>query len=135
MIKALPIQEKSLQKDLCEKCGLTYLPDAMAYAAYSDGTPIGCVQFSIKEGYGIVYNVATVPGMEENVNEITMMLGRTALNFVDLLGTHFAWYGGKDVELDDAEKRKAVVIGFELKGNTASADLIGFFDSPCCKHK
>lgn len=126
MLEIKPIQDKNEQKTLCELCGAAYRPQAFAYSAYDNGAPIGICQFRIMNDTGYVYNLCNTTGTDDL--EALIIMGRAALNFIDLCGVHTAYFEGD-------KPRAAIAVGFREKGGRLFADLTGMFESPCKKHK
>lgn len=132
MLEVLPIQLKSEQEALCARCGVAYDADLMAYGARVDGEPAGICQFSINEDGGSIINISCVTDREDF--EVAFVLGRAALNFMDLCGAQSAHYDG---ELNGNEQERLVrAVGFSKNSDGRySVDLTGFFTSPCSHSK
>ena len=126
MLEIKPIQDKNAQKALCELCGAVYRPAALAYSAYDNGAPVGICQFRIMEDHGYMYDLCNTVGVDDL--EALIIMGRAALNFIDLCGIHSAYFEGD-------KPRAAIAIGFREKEGALFADLHGMFESPCSKHK
>lgn len=126
MLEIKPIQDKNEQKTLCELCGAAYRPSALAYSAYDNGAPIGICQFRIANDTGYLYNLCNTADTDDL--EALIIMGRAALNFIDLCGAHEAYFEGD-------KTRAAIAVGFREKGGKLYADLTGMFDSPCKKHQ
>ena len=129
MIRVSPIQEKTEQERLCRQCAIPYGASLLAYGAYSeDGTFAGICQFSMDAEGGHIHHLATPTG--EDPEDALFVMGRAALNFIDLCGIKFAFFDGAFPT--DALLRR---IGFtpDEKGRyTVSLD--GFFTHPCQHH-
>ena len=52
MFKVLPIQSKDTQKELCERCGVTFDADLLAYAVSVDDDFAGICQFKLTDKGG-----------------------------------------------------------------------------------
>jgi hypothetical protein len=126
MLEIKPIQDKNAQKALCELCGAVYNPSALAYSAYDNGAPVGICQFRIIEEHGYMYDLCNTVGVDDL--EALIIMGRAALNFIDLCGIHTAYFEG-------TETRGAIAVGFREKEGKLFADLSGMFESPCKNHK
>ena len=124
MIKVLPIQTKEEQQRICALCGVEFNADMLAYAASVDDRLAGVCQFKLTDKGGIVTDIA--PTLDHCDNEALFVMGRGALNFIDLCGVHFAVFTGK---CDEPLLRK---IGFKQDGEGAwSVNLEGFFTDHC----
>ncbi len=129
MIKVIPIQDKEEQARLCTRVGIPFLPDLLAYYALDEnGAFAGICQLKTAADGGHIYHLAAPQGVE-NLDPLFIM-GRAALNFIDLCGLQTAFFDGEGV--DDALLRR---IGFtpDEKG-VYSVDLDGFFTHPCSHH-
>ena len=136
MLKVLPIQSKAEQEALCARCGITYNPDLLAYAAIVDGETVGISQFKLTDKGGLIYDIAKVtdraPAEDEAARnrsdfEALFVMGRGTLNFIDLCGVHYAYFKGENT--DEALLRE---IGFK-KGDDGEygINLEGFFTDHC----
>jgi len=128
MLKILPIQSKAEQELDCSRCGVKYRENALAYAASVDDEFIGICQFRTAGEDGEVYDLTLVPDKEDF--EAIFLMGRAALNFIDLCGVHKAVYLSEKV---DETLIKA--IGFEKnQDGVFEMDLTDFFLHPCQHH-
>ena len=125
MLKVLPIQSKLSQEQICAKCSVNYNPDLLAYAAYVDDRLAGVCQFKLTDKGGVIYDIA--PATDFYSREALFVMGRGALNFIDLCGVHYARYLG---EIKD--ELLLIKIGFKKTENGAfEIDLNGFFTDHC----
>ncbi|MBE6686943.1 MAG: hypothetical protein E7591_06890 [Ruminococcaceae bacterium] len=130
MLEVYPIQEKTEQKALCEKCGIKYDIDTLAYAGYVKGVLVGVLQFGIHGDCGYIYDIENVKGIENT--DALFVMGRAALNFIDLCNVKKAYFKAY------TEGREALVkmIGFSLTDNNEwFIDLHGFFEGGSCQCK
>lgn len=125
MLKILPIQSKAEQELACSRCGIPYKAEALAYAASVDEVFIGICQFRTAGEVGEMYDLTLIPEKEDF--EALFLMGRAALNFIDLCGVHKAVYLSERV---DETLLKAV--GFSKNENGVwEMDLEDFFLHPC----
>ncbi len=126
MISVLPIQTKAAQEELCRRCCIPFLPDALAYFAKDgEGRFAGICQFKLDDEGGHVYHLCAPQEMLSL--DPLFVLGRAALNFVDLCGTKIAFFDGEGVE--NALLRR---IGFSPDENGRyTINLDGFFTKGC----
>lgn len=122
MLEIKPIQTKDEQRQVCADCGAEYRPEAMAYGAREDGVLLGVCQFRITGEQAEVYGLTNASGVDDI--EALILMGRAALNFVDLCGVHRAVWAS-----DQAGVSKA--LGFR----EGYLDLAGYFDGKCGGHK
>jgi predicted nucleic-acid-binding Zn-ribbon protein len=130
MLKVFPIQDKEEQRVLCERCGVTFDADLLAYQATVEDRFVGVCQFVLRPEGGIVYDLAPLDADNPD-KEALFVMGRAALNFIDLCGVHEAYFDG-DVTVPGEKLLNA--IGFKPDENgRLYMDLNGFFTTPC-KH-
>ena len=128
MIKVTPIQTKAEQEECCKLCSIKYDPDCLAYSALVDDKLVGACQFKVTKGGGVLRDIRCIDGMYDF--ETLFIMGRAALNFIDLCGVHNAFYTG-DIETKEDE-RLVIAIGFKKNSDGKYAiDLEGFFEHPC----
>ncbi len=130
MLKVLPVQSKAEQEALCKKCNITYKPELLMYVASVDGDTVGVCQFKTSDKGGLIYDLARLQGrdpLSQSDREALFVMGRGALNFIDLCGVHNAKYVGNDP--DDA---LLSAIGFKKSAEGEyEIDLNGFFTDHC----
>ena len=127
MLEVLPIQSKEEQEALCARCEVPFRVDALAYKASVDGEFRGICQFTMNGEGGKILDFAEFPGFYEF--EPMFVMGRAALNFIDLCGVHRAFF---DAECANETLIKS--IGFSRNSDGRwEIDLTDFFTEPC-KH-
>ena len=125
MLEVLPIQDKQEQEALCARCEIPFDTELLAYKALVDGELKGICQFTMNQNGGRIMHFAHVPTAYEF--EPMCVMGRAALNFIDLCGVHTAFF---DAEYDNETLIKA--IGFRKNAdNRYEMDLTDFFKEPC----
>ncbi len=128
MLKVIPIQSKTEQELDCARCGIAYRPDALAYRATVDEKFVGICQFKLTEGAGEIYDIASLPDVRDF--EAMFVMGRAAMNFIDLCGVHYARF------LTPSDPSLARAIGFSQNADGIfDVDLTDFFNHPCQHHK
>lgn len=129
MFTIKPIQDKAEQEALCEKCGITYDADCMAYKADVDGVFAGMSQFRITGDTGYIRDLVPSPDLYDF--EVMFIMGRQTMNFIDLCGVHTCRCrkdAGRDTLLSG--------IGFRDDGSdTLYADTTHMFDGSDCASK
>ncbi len=127
MLIIKPIQDKRLQEELATKCGVTYKPDLVAYGAWVSDEFVGISQFRMgKEG--AICDLAKANGTDDT--EAMFIMGRQTMNFMDLHGTHSAYFEG------DCDEKFIEWLGFTKNAEGRWwADLSAFFKSPCSADK
>ena len=125
MLEVLPIQDKQEQEALCARCKIPYRVEMLAYQALVEGELRGICQFTLGADGGKIVDFAHVPNLYEF--EPMFVMGRAALNFIDLCGVHRAFF---DAEYDNETLIKA--IGFTKNdAGRYEMDLTDFFKEPC----
>lgn len=129
MITVKPIQDKTEQQRLCALCNVPYSPDYLAYYALDEqGKFAGICQFKTDAEGGHLYHLCAPIGSEEL--DPLFVMGRAALNFIDLCGFKKAYFDGEGQS--DALLRR---IGFTPDENGRyCVALDGFFTHACSHH-
>ena len=118
MLEIKPIQSKEEQEQVALACATPYLPDAMAYGAREDGKLLGICQFRILGESAHLYDLVNTSGITDY--EALILMGRAALNFINLCGIDRATCDLEGVTLHRA-------LGFA----NGEVDLTQYFDSKC----
>ena len=127
MLEVLPIQDKKEQETIANLCGVPFRTELLAYKALIDGELRGICQFKMSADGGSIIDFAHVP--EKYEFEPMFVMGRAALNFIDLCGVHRAYF---DAECDNETLIKAIGFSRNADGRF-EMDLTDFFQEPC-KH-
>ena len=129
MLEIKSIQSKDEQKNICEKCGVEFIPDALAYDAKEhsskeNGVLLGVSQFRILGEYAVIYTLSNAIGI--NDTDALVIIGKTTLNFIDLCGVH-------DVVTHIKNTRLLELLEFKHDESDGlyRLNLTGYFDSPC----
>lgn len=131
MIEVKPVQEKERQAELCAIGGVEYDADLLMYAAYVDEQLVACCQFGMPKAVGLVADLFPIIARTPEVEEARFIMGRAALNFIDLCGVHEAYTPAPAAE-DELLFRK---IGFKrVEDGRWYMNLEGFFAAPCSHH-
>ncbi|MBE6679830.1 MAG: hypothetical protein E7598_04830 [Ruminococcaceae bacterium] len=86
MLIVKPILDKEIQKELSDKCGISYNPDALAFSAYIDNVFFGFCQFVVS---GTIATLTDIRSVSDDF-EASFIMSRGALNYIDLCGFHTA---------------------------------------------
>ena len=127
MLEVLPIQDKKEQETIANLCGVPFRTELLAYKALVDGELRGICQFKMSAEGGSIVDFAHVP--EKYEFEPMFVMGRAALNFIDLCGIHRAYF---DANCDNETLVKAIGFSRNADGRF-EMDLTDFFKEPC-KH-
>jgi hypothetical protein len=125
MLEVLPIQDKQEQEALCARCNVPYRAEMLAYQALVEKELRGICQFTMNADGGKIVDFAHVPELYEF--EPMFVMGRAALNFIDLCGVHRAYF---DAEYDNETLIKAIGFSKNTEGRY-EMDLTDFFKEPC----
>ena len=125
MLEVLPIQDKQEQEALCARCNVPYRAEMLAYQALVEKELRGICQFTMNADGGKIVDFAHVPELYEF--EPMFVMGRAALNFIDLCGVHRAYF---DAEYDNETLIKAIGFSKNAEGRY-EMDLTDFFKEPC----
>ena len=125
MIKVLPIQSKEEQEALCARCQVPFHKELLAYQALVDKELKGVCQFTMDQNGGKILSFAHIPDGYEF--EPMFVMGRAALNFIDLCGVHRAYF---DAPCDNEILIKAIGFSKNAEGRY-EMDLTNFFQEPC----
>ena len=129
MIKVLPIPSKADQELDCARCGIPFRPDTLAYRATVNDVFVGMCQFKLSPTGGEIYDIVELEGHRDF--EAMFVMGRAALNFIDLCGVHYA-----RIVSDKLDESLLRAIGFSKnKDGIFDVDLTDFFVHPCQHHK
>ncbi|MBO5355094.1 MAG: hypothetical protein J6B09_03415 [Clostridia bacterium] len=129
MITVKPIQSKEDQERLCALCQIPYRAELLAYGAYNgQGAFAGMCQFGMDAEGGHIYHLATKGN--DDPDDCLFVMGRAALNFIDLCGVKIAFFDG---ECEDSALLRRIGFSADEKGRfTLSLD--GFFTHACQHH-
>ena len=131
MLEVLPIQTKTEQAEICARAGVAFQENDMAYRASVDGELTAICQFSMDEEGGHIHDLAMLKDRDFSDRdriESLFVMGRAAMNFIDLCGVHKAYFEDEAFESEGMIKS----IGFSrLEDGRWFVDLTDFFVEPC----
>ena len=125
MFKITPIQDKTMQEEICSLCGAKFHSNAFAYHMFDieSGETMGMSQFEIGEA-GYIYDIKEAPDRDDF--EAMFILARQTMNFIDICENHIC-YAAKDAA--SAQLLKAV--GFKEEDGEYFCNMTGMFDGHC----
>ncbi|MBQ3041066.1 MAG: hypothetical protein IJD42_05645 [Clostridia bacterium] len=128
MLTVLPIQEKELQRELCELCEIEFDSVSFAYRA-DDGDFLGVCQFYFDNDCGVINGFKYAPLTCDNEAMIIML--RTAMNFMHRCGLK------KSIFLANSANPELLELSGYSKDENGiySIDLDEFYISPCHYNK
>ncbi len=118
MLTVKPIQDKQIQKDICNLCGIKYDEEHFCYGGYEDDVLTAACQFYLNGEYGTIDEIAYVPG--KNSTDMLRLIGMSAVSFIDICGVKRVIYTGDNTDI-------AKLLGFK-------ADENGVFSIDITKH-
>ena len=124
MLEIYPIQDKKEQEEICSSCNIKYDVDSMCYSATVKGVMVGACQFRIKDKHGLIVEMNNTEGIDDK--DALFVMGRAALNFIDLCGVHEAYYTGSLMD-----EPTLLRIGFRNIDGNWYINLSNFFEHPC----
>ncbi len=130
MLIAKPIQDKEIQKELSEKCGVEYDVSHLAYSIELDGKMSGIAVFFFENGAGVIRALRLLPGMRDL--EALEIAGRGVMSFLDTTGTKKA---RMIVENEDDEYLAKRMFFKKNEDGTYTVNLAGYFHLGCEGHK
>ncbi len=131
MLIIKPIETEELQRTLCARCDAPYRPGCICYQAHLGEKPddetvfVGISQFTVGETdgdrvIGRICDLKNPPDIDDE--EALFIMGRQTLNFMDLTGTHEAYFSG------EADEHLIKWLGFKKTDAGWYMDLHGQFD-------
>lgn len=128
MLTVLPIQDKSLQEELCKLCGVEFEANSFAYRA-DDGIFLGVCQFRFENDTGIINGFKYAPDTQDDEAMIIML--RATMNFMHRCGLK------NSIIYPNATCDSLLALsGYSKSDNgTYFIDLDKFYISPCHYNK
>lgn len=131
MFAVKPLENRSIQEELCKTLSTKYIENSLAYFAADlseDGSSIlgiiGILQFRINGNFGEILTLIPAPGKENDEAMIIML--RACMSFM--------WRSGiKRMTMNESAGPDSVLSrsGLPKKEDTYFVDLDKFFHSPC----
>ena len=108
MFKITPVQDINTAKEHLAICGTKCIEGCFVYAMTDcdTGNLMGISQFELSDGYGYIYDLKEVPGL--NDFEAMFILGRQTMNFIDSCGIEIC-----RAALDSGEEQLIKSIGLK----------------------
>lgn len=120
MISIRPVYTSYEREEYLKPFGITPKDGYTVLCARNDGKFVGTAYVSSKNGCGIIHFLSLVDGYDDYVDKF--LLGKAALNFLDLDGAKSAIYQGSDEKL-------AKNLGFKKIDGEYKLSLVGYFDA------
>ena len=127
MLRARALRDIDEQKTCCEVCGIVHNPDMLYFAIFENETDcLGTLEFRFTKKGALITDVKPKVGTYDD--EAMFILGKAALNFIDLVGFKYVEYEADDEKL-------CGLLEFFKKDGVMQVSLEGYFDEPCKRHK
>lgn len=127
MLQIKPVQDPIWHEAACKRANIPYLPELFTYEAYEGDVPVGTCQFSLAGGVGRLVDLANTEGVRDI--EALFIMGRAALNFMDLCGVHRTL-----CESDRIPIQLQRALGYRPNADgVMEMNLEHFFEHPCAK--
>lgn len=127
MLRARPLRDIEEQKNSCNVCGMVHNADYLYFAIFENETNcLGTLAFKFTKIGAEILEVMPKTGTYDD--EAMFILGKAALNFIDLVGPKYVEYKANDSKL-------AALLEFYPKNGVMQLNLEGYFDEPCKRHK
>lgn len=126
MLRARAIRDINEQKSCCKVCGMTHNPDLLYFAIFENETEcLGTLEFRFTKEGAKITDVKPKSGTYDD--EAMFILGKAALNFIDLVGPKYVEYEADDMKLSN-------LLEFYPKNGILQVNLEGYFSEPCKRH-
>lgn len=127
MIAIRPVYTNYEREEYLKPFGITPQDGFTVIGARNDGKFVGVAYVSFESENGTIHFLSLIDGYEDSVDKF--LLGKAALNFLDLNGVKNVTYICKD-------EKYATSLGFEKVGKEYKLNLVGYFDeNHCCDGK
>ena len=126
MLEIKAIQDKTQQEQICLQLGEEFDIDTLAYSISDSGILLGIVQFALRDGCGVIYNISKSNDSVVYNTEALITAMKTVFNFIDLCGIQDVYF--KDERHDE---KIVKMFGFNKKDGIWYINLEGFFDTQC----
>ena len=129
MIAIRPVYTSYEREEYMKPFGIVPEDGFQVIAAHNDGRFVGAAYVSFEGTEGTIHLMSLVDGYDDYIDRF--LIGKAALNFLDLSGAKNVVYTGNDDKL-------AKALGFKIDGDIKTLNLIGYFDGKhegCSGHR
>ena len=119
MIAIRPVYTSYEREEYTKPFGIVPKENQVVIAANNDGRFVGAALVSFEESKGTVHMMSLIDGYDDYIDRF--LIGKAALNFLDLSGAKDVTYVGDDEKL-------AKALGFKIEDGNMTINLIGYFD-------
>lgn len=126
MLEIHPVYTSYEREEYTKPFGIAPEKDCFVIAAFEAGKFIGTAYGKVTPPNADIYLMSLLPGISDDVARF--LLGKAALNFIDLNGGINVTYTGEDTNL-------AKILGFSSKTEVPTLYLTGYFDGEHADNK
>lgn len=119
MIAIRPVYTSYEREEYMKPFGIIPLDNQVVISAINDGRFVGAALVSFMGSEGTVHMMRLIDGYDDYIDRF--LIGKAALNFLDLSGAKDITYTGDDEKL-------AKALGFKIDGGKMTINLTGYFD-------
>ena len=119
MIAIRPVYTSYEREEYMKPFGIIPKDNQVVIGAINDGRFVGAALVSFNGNKGTVHMMSLIDGYDDYIDRF--LIGKAALNFLDLSGAKDITYVGNDEKL-------AKALGFKIDENGMNINLIGYFD-------
>lgn len=119
MIAIRPVYTSYEREEYMKPFGIVPKENQVVIAANNDGRFVGAALVSFAGNNGTVHMMSLIDGYDDYIDRF--LIGKAALNFLDLSGAKDITYIGDDEKL-------AKALGFKIDENGMTINLTGYFD-------
>lgn len=119
MIAIRPVYTSYEREEYMKPFGIIPQEGFHVIAAHNDGRFVGGAYVSFNGTDGIIHLMSLIDGYDDYIDRF--LIGKAALNFLDLQGAKDILYIGNDEKL-------AKALGFGIEDGKMSINLVGYFD-------
>ena len=119
MIAIRPVYTSYEREEYMKPFGIVPEDNQVVIAANNDGRFVGAALVSFEGNNGTVHMMSLIEGYDDYIDRF--LIGKAALNFLDLSGAKDVTYVGNDEKL-------AKALGFKIENGNMTINLTGYFD-------
>lgn len=119
MIAIRPVYTSYEREEYMKPFGIVPNENQVVIAANNDGRFVGAALVSYSGNDGTVHLMSLIEGYDDYIDRF--LIGKAALNFLDLSGAKNVTYTGNDEKL-------AKALGFKIENGNMTINLVGYFD-------
>ena len=119
MIAIIPVYISYEREEYMKPFGIIPKENQVVIAANNDGRFVGAALVSFEGNDGTVHMMSLIDGYDDYIDRF--LIGKAALNFLDLSGAKNVRYVGDDQKI-------AKALGFNIDENGMTINLTGYFD-------